>query len=99
MLAGSLEEPDTADAVPTSPYAASKLGARARASVQRLMGLQVTVLRVFIVYGPGQRDVGKLVPHTILSLLRGDPPRISSGVREIDWIYLDDVVEAFLARR
>jgi nucleoside-diphosphate-sugar epimerase len=30
-------------------------------------------------------------------LLRGEQPRLSSGLREIDWIFVDDVVAAFLA--
>jgi len=30
-------------------------------------------------------------------LLRGQPPRLSSGNRMVDWIYVDDVVSAFLA--
>jgi nucleoside-diphosphate-sugar epimerase len=38
-----------------------------------------------------------LVPYVTTSLLRGEPPRLSSGLREIDWIFVDDVVAAFLA--
>jgi nucleoside-diphosphate-sugar epimerase len=33
----------------------------------------------------------------ILSLLQGKSPAISSGERLVDWIYVDDVVEAYLA--
>ena len=54
-------------------------------------------LRLFMVYGPGQRDLRKLVPYTILALLRGDPPEVSSGERGVDWVYVDDVADAFLA--
>ena len=59
--------------------------------------LPVVHLRIFMVYGPGQRDLGKLVPYVTTSLLRGETPELSSGDREIDWIYVDDVVDAFLA--
>ena len=54
-------------------------------------------LRIFMVYGPGQRDTRKLVPYVTTSLLRGEMPELTSGAREVDWIYVDDVVEAFLA--
>ena len=33
----------------------------------------------------------------ILSLLQGEAPKLSSGQRQIDWIYVEDVVAAFLA--
>jgi nucleoside-diphosphate-sugar epimerase len=50
-----------------------------------------------MVYGPGQRDLTKLVPYVISSLLRGEAPRLSSGVRRVDWVYVDDVADAFIA--
>ncbi len=49
-----------------------------------------------MVYGAGQDDVAKLIPYVILALLRGETPRLSSGARPIDWIYVDDVVEGLL---
>jgi nucleoside-diphosphate-sugar epimerase len=98
VLAGSLEEPETGDVAASSPYAASKLGARAYGRLfNKTMGLPVIVLRVFMAYGPGQRDLGKLVPYVILSLLRGEAPRLTSGRREIDWVYVGDVADAFIA--
>jgi UDP-glucose 4-epimerase len=98
VIAGSLEEPEGGELAPSSPYAASKLGARAYGRLfSETLNLQVSVLRVFMVYGPGQRDLNKLVPYVILSLLRGEPPQLTSGVRPIDWVYVNDVVEAFVA--
>jgi nucleoside-diphosphate-sugar epimerase len=32
-----------------------------------------------------------------MSLMRGETPPMSSGVRPVDWIYVDDVVAAFIA--
>jgi UDP-glucose 4-epimerase len=96
VLSGSLEEPD--DANPSSPYAASKWAAGVYGRMfERLYGLSVVNLRLFMVYGPAQRDIRKLVPYTILSLLRGNAPRVSSGGREVDWVFVDDVAEAFVA--
>ena len=100
VLAGSQEEPEPAaeDPVPASPYAAAKLavGSFAR-MLHALHGLRVVNLRVFMVYGPGQHDRTKLVPYVITSLLQATPPRLSSGARPVDWVYVDDVVDAFVA--
>jgi UDP-glucose 4-epimerase len=100
LLAGSLEEPELGDlqAVPCSPYAAAKWAASAFARMfHALYSLPVVIMRVFMVYGPAQRDVQKLIPYVTLSLLRGEAPRLSSGNREVDWIYVEDVVDGFLA--
>jgi UDP-glucose 4-epimerase len=100
VLAGSMEEPDFGDpeAVAQSPYAAAKWAALTYARMFRaLYELSVVHLRVFMVYGPGQRDLRKLVPYVTTSLLRGEAPELMSGDREVDWIYVDDVVDAFLA--
>jgi UDP-glucose 4-epimerase len=100
VLAGSLEEPapDGTWPVPSSPYAASKLAAGAYARMfHALYGTEAIWLRLFMVYGPAQPDLRKLVPYVTLSLLRGEAPRLSSGTRPVDWIYIDDVVDAFLA--
>ena len=62
-----------------------------------LYELSVMHLRMFMVYGPGQRDLRKLVPYVTTSLLRGEAPELMSGDREVDWVYVDDVVDAFLS--
>jgi UDP-glucose 4-epimerase len=100
VLAGSLEEPDSENRqpVPVSPYAAAKFAAGAYGRMfHRLHGVPVVMLRIFMVYGPGQRDETKLVPYVITSLLRGESPGLSSGTRPVDWVYVDDVVEALMA--
>jgi nucleoside-diphosphate-sugar epimerase len=50
-----------------------------------------------MVYGPGQWDSAKLLPYVVTSFLNGEAPRVSSGDRALDWVYVDDVVEGFLA--
>src|SRR5206468_741420 len=62
-----------------------------------LYGLSVVVLRIFMTYGPAQRDVRKVIPYVILSALRGEAPALGSGARPVDWIYVGDVVEAIEA--
>lgn len=98
VLAGSVEEPRGAEPVPSSPYAAAKSAATGYARMfHELWGVPVTVLRVAMVYGPAQPDTTKLVPYVTLALLRGQQPELSSGTRLVDWVYVDDVVDAFLA--
>lgn len=99
VLAGSMEEPEIGDpdAVAQSPYAVAKLGVLAYARhLHALHELPVAHLRVFMVYGPGQLDLRKLIPYVTVSLLRGEAPKLTSGARAVDWIYVDDVVDAFL---
>lgn len=96
---GSQEEPDSAkgDVIPTSPYAAAKWAASAYARMfHKLYGFGVVNLRVFMVYGPGQKDLKKLIPYTILECLANRPPKIGTGTRKVDWVYIDDVVRGLL---
>jgi nucleoside-diphosphate-sugar epimerase len=61
-----------------------------------LYQLPVVILRVAMAYGPVQQDTSKLIPYVTRSLLSGEAPRLSSCRREVDWVYIDDVVEALL---
>jgi nucleoside-diphosphate-sugar epimerase len=98
VLAGSLEEPQDGDSIPSSPYAASKWAATAYSRMfWQLYKTPATVARIFMVYGPAQRDVKKLIPATILSLLQGKEPQITSGARQVDWIFVSDVVAGLIA--
>jgi nucleoside-diphosphate-sugar epimerase len=97
VLAGSLEEPDEVDSVPCSPYAAAKWSASGYARMfSALYQIPVVIAKIFMVYGPGQLDNTKLIPYVTTSLLRGEVPRLSSGVRLVDWIYVDDVVDGLI---
>lgn len=99
VIAGSLEEPGQGpEAVPVSPYAAAKGAATAYAQMfHSLYGTPVVIARLFMVYGPGQHDIKKLVPYTAVSLQQNQAPAISNGTRPVDWIYIDDVVEGLIA--
>ena len=99
VLAGSLEEPDVDEEIqiPSSPYAASKWCASGYARMYNaLYGLPVAVARIFMVYGPGQADIKKLIPYVCLSALQGKTPKLMSGKRLVDWIYVDDVVDGLI---
>jgi UDP-glucose 4-epimerase len=99
VVAGTMVEPDIGGypPVPGSPYAAAKWASSGYARMfHALWDVPAVVLRIFMVYGPRQPDVRKIVPHVIVSLLNGERPRISSGALNVDWIYTDDVLDALL---
>jgi nucleoside-diphosphate-sugar epimerase len=100
VLTGSLAEPvyEQGEIFPSSPYAAAKWASSAYGRMfHALYGLPVVITRVFMVYGPAQRDLSKLIPYVTLSLLQGKAPKISSGSRMVDWIYVDDLIDGFLS--
>lgn len=102
VLAGSLEEPEhrreDPDPIAASPYALAKEAARQWARYAHIRwGVPTVWARLFMVYGPGQNDLAKLIPSTCIALLRGEQPRISTGVRLVDWIFIDDVVDGLVA--
>lgn len=99
VLSGSLMEEPTggAQAVPPSPYGVSRWASSAYGRMfHAIFDAPVTILRPSYAYGPGQERT-KLIPYVITSLLAGESPRLSSGEREIDWIYAEDVARAYLA--
>jgi UDP-glucose 4-epimerase len=99
ILANSSEEPQGFDAAafPCSPYAAAKWASRIYGRMfYQLFQTPVVMPRIFMTYGPDQKDLQKLVPFVIRQLLRGEIPKLTSGRRLADWIYVGDVVEALV---
>ena len=99
ILSGSLTEPRPHDVHPTpsSPYAAAKWAASGYGRMfHALYKMPTVIVTPFMTYGPCQ-DSHKLVPSVILSLLQKKAPKLSSGQWEADWIYIDDVIQGFLA--
>jgi UDP-glucose 4-epimerase len=98
VITGTAEEPEVEknNAVPTSPYSASKMaGTLYSRMFHKLYNLPVVIARPFIVYGPRQHS-SKLIPHTILSLLHNEQPEITSPDRVCDFIYVLDIVRGLL---
>jgi len=61
-------------------------------------GLPVTIARCGNVYGGGDLNWSRIVPGTIRSLLAGERPVLRSDGKNVrDYLYVRDVVEAFLA--
>ena len=97
VVAGSVEDGDHQPDV-HSPYAASKAAAATYASLfHGLWQLDVTVLRLAMVYGPDDPNAHRLIPSVVAAFADGRRPAVSSGTRRIDWVFVDDVVDAFLA--
>ncbi len=61
----------------------------------RLYGIETVELRLFTPFGPWE-NARRLIPDTILSALAGREMRIGHGRQQRDFVYMDDVVDAFL---
>jgi len=99
VLASSSEEPQAFNDTifPCSPYAATKWASTMYGRMfYHLFHAPVVMPRVFMTYGPNQKDMQKLVPFVIGQLVRGEAPKLTSGRRLADWIYIDDVVEGLM---
>jgi len=58
-------------------------------------GMGISTLRIFSPYGPGDHE-RRLIPSVIKSCLAGEAPRVSSGTQKWDFIFIDDIVEAYI---
>jgi UDP-glucose 4-epimerase len=99
VLAGSSDEPQNCkdSEFPCSPYAAAKWASSMYGRMFfQLFKTPVVMPRIFMTYGPDQKDGQKLVPSVVRQLLCGEAPKLGSGRRIADWIYIDDVVEGLL---
>ena len=81
---------------PVTDYAAAKASATlfCRAVAKR-ENVPVVTLRLFSAYGPYEQG-HRLIPSVILSCLRHDDPRLSSGSSVRDFVFIDDVVNAYI---
>lgn len=81
---------------PVSPYSLSKASATLLCRTwAAAYGCPVTVLRLFLVYGPGQGEE-RFLPQLIEAGLAGQPFRMTPGEQTREYTYIDDAVEGFL---
>jgi nucleoside-diphosphate-sugar epimerase len=82
---------------PRAPYDASKIAAEAMCMAYfKTYGLKVVMPRLTNTYGP-RLDRRKVVSDFINHLLQGKPPIIrSDGTPTRDYIYIDDVIDAYI---
>jgi CDP-glucose 4,6-dehydratase len=83
----------------SSPYDVSKAaGDLIAQSYHATYGLRVGIVRCGNIYGGGDLNWSRIVPGTIRSFMKGEPPEIrSDGTYVRDYIYAADVVDAYLA--
>jgi UDP-glucose 4-epimerase len=93
--------PESAECRPDAPYGQSKRAAEGYLDLfSRLHGISTVALRLGNVYGPRQDPHGEAGVVAIFcgALLDGEPPKVfGDGEQTRDYIYVDDVVRAFLA--
>jgi CDP-glucose 4,6-dehydratase len=80
------------------PYDASKVCTDVIArSFAHSFGMNVAVTRFANIYGPGDMNLSRIIPGTILSVLRDEPPIIrSDGTPVREFVYVDDVANGYL---
>ncbi|MEK6225045.1 MAG: NAD-dependent epimerase/dehydratase family protein [Chloroflexota bacterium] len=83
----------------SSPYDVSKAaGDLIAQSYHATYGLRVGIVRCGNIYGGGDLNWSRIVPGTIRSFLKREAPEIrSDGTYVRDYIYIADVVDAYLA--
>lgn len=95
---GYVDHPPREDepAIPRSHYAVTKLAASLHArAFAREHQLPVTILRLYSVYGPFEEPT-RLIPVLAVRGLGGElPPLVDPDVAR-DFVYVDDVTEAYL---
>jgi nucleoside-diphosphate-sugar epimerase len=81
---------------PRSDYGVAKAAATLLCQREALRGRPVCTVRIFSAYGQWD-DPGRLVPHVMGCVARGEAPAITSGDQPRDWVHVDDVVDLLLA--
>ncbi len=93
---GPFAETDCVDN-PVSPYAASKLsGELLFRAASNTWGINVTCLRLFTVYGPGQRPEMAIHLFAEHALAGKAIPRFGNGESRRDYTFVSDIVDGFL---
>ena len=82
---------------PLGDYAVSKAAATLFCRSEALLkGLPIVTLRVFSPYGPWD-DPQRLIPYVIAALLKGNAPLLANPAAVRDYLFIDDVIDAYLA--
>jgi len=106
VLAGSCSEYDwkygycseeNTPLLPSTPYGICKHSLQIMmAAYSKQTGISSAWGRIFFLYGPHEHP-NRLVSSVTLSLLNGSPAHCSHGKQIRDYLYVQDVAEAFLA--
>ena len=92
---------ESAECMPGAPYGQSKLAAEGYVGLyERLYRMATVALRLGNVYGPRQDPLGEAGVIAIFcgKLIEGEQPTVfGDGLQTRDYVYVGDVVDAFLA--
>ena len=81
---------------PLSPYSLSKASAEIFCNIlYKNNGYPITILRLFLVYGPGQKS-NRFLPQLLTALLKNKKFSMTKGQQKRDYIFIDDVIEALI---
>ncbi len=76
-------------------YALTKIQAEQACSFYtEKYGLKSVTFRIFPPYGPADHE-RRLIPHAIKSLLKGNKLKLTTGKQRWDFVYVDDIVDAY----
>lgn len=82
---------------PQSLYAVTKRNAEDSCTFYAMAyHIPCVTLRLFPPYGPGDQE-RRLIPYVIGSILKNTPPNLTTGKQEWDFVFVDDIVDAYLA--
>jgi len=87
---------EDAEPAPISPYGRTKLEAERLCLAASNPSLETVALRLFTVYGPGQRPDMALRRFAEAGLAGGEIELLGDGTQTRDFTHVDDVVEAFV---
>ena len=81
-----------------NPYDTSKVCADVLAQMySKVFGLPIIIVRSGNIYGGGDKNWDRIVPGTFKNLLLNKSPRLrSNGLYTRDYIYVEDIVDAYL---
>jgi dolichol-phosphate mannosyltransferase len=81
---------------PNSDYAATKAAATWLCQRARSRGVPVTTLRLYSAYGPFEEE-RRLIPTLVRAALAGTWPPLASPTVVRDYVYVGDVIDAYIA--
>lgn len=83
---------------PSRPYETSKLCIDLIAqSYARTFNLPIFIPRFVNIYGPGDKNLNRLVPATMMTVAKGENPKMWGGGAIRDYLYIGDAVNALIS--
>jgi UDP-glucose 4-epimerase len=81
---------------PPSPYSISKLASEDLCKLYaKELGFYLYIFRIATFYGPGSA-LNRFIPQIIVKALKNKEILLNSGRKKRDYIYVDDVIDAFM---